>query len=251
MIHILYRHTEHLSGVGKSRPSWFSFANCLSNILNTIKDRKDVRFHLIYDGKWTTSDPRIHKVVEFTGGSDKASFLFTWDYAKAITLRNNDLVYFCENDYLHVDGWVDKVLEAFDTLVIDGYVALYDHGDKYTLPMYSDFQSKVYVTKSSHWRTVSSTCGSFVVNKQTLMADHDVHTSFYSDHEKFLNLGKTRNRIILSPIPSLSTHCEVEWLAPVVDWRAVNNHHDSCSAAKDPPRWQWLNPFSGRKRQMH
>lgn len=224
MIHILYRHTEHTSGRGKNRPEWFSYENSLNNILKTIRDRSDVEFHLIYDGKWTGNHPRIDHVVEFQGGSDEASFYHTWDYAKALQLEERDLVYFCENDYLHVDNWVDKVLDLYGTFDVPGYVALYDHVDKYTLPMYSNLTSQLYTTNTSHWRTVPSTCGSFIVNKAVLLADHDVHTTFYSDHHKFLQLGKDRNRIIISPIPSLSTHCEVEWLAPIINWKYVSNN---------------------------
>jgi hypothetical protein len=218
MIHILYRHTEHVTGVGKNRPEWFSFENSLNNILKTIKDRKDVKFHLMYDGKYTGS---FENIIEFEGGSDFASFKYCWDYAKELPLEDKDLVYFCENDYLHVDGWVDKILDIYSIFDIPGYVSLYDHRDKYILSQYSDLQSQIYVTKTSHWRTVPSTCGSFVVNKKILLEDYDVHTSFYSDHDKFLELGKTKNRIILSPIPSLSTHCEVEWLSPIINWKNI------------------------------
>lgn len=224
MIHILYRHTEHASGRGKNRPEWFSYENSLTNILKTIEGRDDVKFHLMYDGKWTGNHTRIDHVIEFQGGSDKASFIYTWDYAKSLELEDNDLVYFCENDYLHVDGWVDKVLDLFSTFDIPGYVALYDHRDKYISPMYADLQSRLYITNTSHWRTVPSTCGSFVVNKTILLSDHDVHTTFYSDHEKFLQLGEIRRRIVLSPIPSLSTHCETEWLAPVINWKYVSSN---------------------------
>ena len=224
MIHILYRHTQHASGKGKNRPEWFSYENSLNNILKTIENRNDIIFHLMYDGEYTGNDSRIHNVVEFTGGSDKASFFYTWDYAKSLELQDKDLVYFCENDYIHVNGWVDKIQDLFNTFNVPGYVSLYDHGDKYILPQYSDLKSQIYVTSTSHWRTTPSTCGSFIVSKQILLEDHDVHTTFYSDHDKFIELEKSRNRIIISPIPSLSTHCEVEWLSPVINWKNVNSN---------------------------
>lgn len=221
MIHILYRHTQHTSGKGKSRPEWFSYENSLNNILKTIEGRSDVTFHLLYDGKVAATDPRIHHTIEFEGGSDKASFFYAWEYAKDLELGDKDLVYFCENDYLHVEGWVDKILDMFTTYNIPGYVSLYDHSDKYT-ESYSDLVSRVYVTSTCHWRTVPSTCGSFIVNKTTLDEDYDVHTTFYSDHDKFIKLGEDRGRVIVSPMPSLSTHCEVEWLAPIVNWKELS-----------------------------
>jgi hypothetical protein len=227
MIHILYRHTEHTSGIGKNRPSWFSYDTCLNNILNTIAGNENITFHLIYDGKCNIKDSRIHQIVEFVGGSDKASFFYTWEYAKKLNLGNRDLVYFLENDYLHVSGWYEKIIDLYNSFDIPGYVSLYDHMDKYTLPMYNDLQSQIYVTNSSHWRTVPSTCGSFIVNKQILEDDYDIHTSFCSDHDKFIYLYQTRNRIVISPMPGLATHCESEYMTPLINWTNVNSNTKS------------------------
>jgi hypothetical protein len=222
MIHILYRGTSNASGTSSDRPKWFSYEKSLLNILSTIENNPNVKFHLLWDGKYEDNHPRIDKVIEFEGGSDKNSFFYTWHYAKSLELDEKDLVYFLENDYIHVNDWYEKIIDIFETYDIDGYISLYDHLDKYT-PDYSDLVSQIYVTKSSHWRTVPSTCGSFVVNKKTLNDDYDVHTSFYSDHDKFIWLGQNRNRIILTPIPSLSTHCVDKFIAPIIDWETINN----------------------------
>jgi hypothetical protein len=218
MIHILYRHTSNISGVGKNRPNWFSYDKCLNNILDTIEENELVQFHLLYDGKCNITDKRIHNTVEFLGGSDLNSFHYAWNYAKQLNLNEKDLIYFLENDYMHVPGWIDKVIDLYKEFNISGYVSLYDHLDKYTLSIYNDLQSQIYITNTSHWRTTPSTCGSFIVNVQTLNEDFDIHTSFPGDHNKFLYLGQNRDRIIISPIPSLSTHCEIEYLAPLINW---------------------------------
>jgi hypothetical protein len=68
---------------------------------------------------------------------------------------------------------------------------------------------------------VPSTCWSFVINKKTLDEDFDVHSSYYGDHDKFIWLGQNRNRIILSPIPSLSTHCVRNFMAPLIKWNKI------------------------------
>lgn len=223
MIHILYRGTSHASGTSHGRPEGFGYDKCLNNILSTIENNLNVTFHLLWDGKYKGNHPRINKVIEFEGGSDKNSFFYTWHYAKSLDIGEKDLVYFLENDYLHVNDWYDKVIDLFSIYDIDGYVSLYDHLDKYTDPAYDNLMSQIYVTKSSHWRTVPSTCGSFVVNKKTLDNDYDVHTSFYSDHDKFIWLGENRNRLVISAIPSLSTHCVDRFMAPVIDWKKINN----------------------------
>lgn len=221
MIYILYRGTSHASGTSHERPVEFSYEKCLNNILDTIKNNPEVSFHLIWDGKYENSHPRIDKIVEFNGGSDKESFFYTWKYAKNLNLNEKDLVYFLENDYLHVDNWYEKIIDIFSTFDVEGYVSLYDHLDKYTDPSYDTLMSQLYITKSSHWRTVPSTCGSFIVNKKVLEEDYDVHTSFYSDHDKFIWLGQNRKRIILTPLPSLSTHCVKQFMAPIIDWNKI------------------------------
>lgn len=223
MIHILYRHTQNISGIGKNRPEWFNYEKSLNNILNIINDDNRVLFHMLYDGNWENNNyhPRIDKLVEFKGNSDFASFKFAWQYAKNLNINNGDLIYFLENDYMHVEGWVDKVLDLYNTFDVPGYVSLYDHKDKYILPIYQDLQSQIYVTNTSHWRTVPSTCGSFIINKQILEEDIEIHTNFYGDHDKFLYLGKEKNRIVISPIPGLSTHCEKEWLSPLIQWDKI------------------------------
>ena len=223
MIHILYRGTSHASGTSHDRPEGFDYDKCLNNILSTIENNPNVTFHLLWDGKYEGNHSRIDKVIEFEGGSDKKSFFYAWGYAKNLNIGEKELVYFLENDYLHVNNWYEKVADIFSTYDIDGYVSLYDHLDKYTDPAYVDLMSQIYVTNSSHWRTVPSTCGSFVVNKKTLDNDYDIHTSFYSDHDKFIWLGQNRNRLVISAIPSLSTHCVARFMAPTINWNKINN----------------------------
>ena len=221
MIHILYRHTSNASGLSHERPSRFSYDRSLKNILFTIKDRTDVQFHMIYDGTYTGDTTGIFKVINFNGGSDKASFFYTWEYAKTLNINDNDLVYFLENDYLHVNDWVDKVKDLYSKYNVDGYVSLYDCPDKYTSDGYTDLVSRIYITDSLHWRTTPSTTGTFIVNKQTLDNDFDIHTTFYSDHDKFLWLSSNRGRIVLTPMPGLSTHCVAKYMTPMINWDLI------------------------------
>jgi len=157
-------------------------------------------------------------MYEFNGGSDADSFFETVKYAKNQNLNENDLVYFLENDYLHVNDWVDKVIDLFSTFQGLNYVSLYDHNDKYFLPMYNDLVSKIIATSKHHWRTTPSTCGSFIINKQILDEDFDILSTMKGDHNKFLYLNSTRSRFVLSPIPGLSTHCMNGLMSPTINW---------------------------------
>ena len=151
-------------------------------------------------------------------GNDQLSFFQTWEIAKSISMEQTDLVYFIENDYLHLQGWDQKVTELFETYKLLHYVSLYDHNDKYFLPMYEDLVSKIFTTETHHWRTTPSTCGSFIITKQLFDLDYDINTSIVGDHNKFLQLAEERNRMVITPIPGLSTHCMEGLMSPTIKW---------------------------------
>ena len=47
----------------------------------------------------------------------------------------------------------------------------------------------------------------------------DVHPN---DYQMFLEI-RSKSRFLVSPIPSYSTHGEVEWLAPIINWKDISN----------------------------
>lgn len=257
-IHLFYRHynsvNESINGkeiaatefknmdtgekvVASFRPAEFSFEKCWINLLQTIEGRDDVDIHLIMDGEIDCSFMSKYKdkftLHSINAGSDQKSFNKTWEIAKSIKTEDDDIYYFLENDYLHIDNWVDFIKGIFslreETLM--HYVSLYDHADKYIMKMYNDLTSAVksvgYTDNNihyhRHWRSTPSTCGSFCVSKQLFKEDYDTQTTFDGDHEKFLYLNKEKNRGVFSPIPSLSTHCVGYLLAPGIDWAMYND----------------------------
>lgn len=221
MIHVLYRDTSRPSGYGKTRPSWFSFERCLESMLSSIEGLDFITFHLIYDGYYESTDPRIHNVINFTGNSDWNSYVYAWNYAKNLDMKEDDLVFFAENDYVFIKNWPHKVQELFNMYSNIDYVTLYDHPHFYNQNDYPGLMAYMFPTKTHHWKTVPSSTGSIITNKKILDIDLDIHTTEASDRRRFEYLGNQRKRSILAPIPSLSTHCEVEWLAPAIDWETI------------------------------
>ena len=223
-IHIFYRHYNVSGTDNRSRPKWFNFEKCFVNLLKTIQN-KNVELHVVFDGdinfnfigkyqdKFTT-----HLIK---AGNDQSSFFQTWEIAKSIPMEQTDLVYFIENDYLHLQGWDQKVTELFETYKLLHYVSLYDHNDKYFLPMYEDLVSKIFTTETHHWRTTPSTCGSFIITKQLFDLDYDINTSIVGDHNKFLQLAEERNRMVITPTPGLSTHCMEGLMSPTINWKDI------------------------------
>lgn len=207
------------------RPSWFNYERCFRNLLHTIKG-KNVELHLIMDGN--VDDGFMKKYKDYftlhtiQAGSDQKSFNKTWEIANSLDTKDDELFYFLENDYVHVNHWVENTIDVFKTNPgLMHYVSLYDHNDKYIHEDYANLVSKVYCFPKQHWRSTPSTCGSFIISKQLLKADMDVHTSFDGDHEKFLHLGEKRGRAILTPLPSLSTHSVRNLEAPTIDWESI------------------------------
>lgn len=224
MIHIFYRHYNIEGTDYRGRPSWFNFENCFKNLLETIKD-KDVNLHIVFDGKiennWIFNYKNQYTSHEIEANGDQKSFWKTWEIAKNTKIGENDLIYFLENDYLHEKNWVDKINELFDNYNLLHYVSLYDHNDKY-FPNYADLVSKIITTNTHHWRTSPSTCGSFIIKKQLFELDYDIHTTTRGDHNKFIDLYNQRQRLVITPIPGLSTHCMQGLLSPTINWENIN-----------------------------
>ena len=224
-IRIFYRHYNVEGSDNKGRPLWFDYEKSFTNLLHTIRGRDDVELHLIMDGSIESNFIRKYKdhfiLHEIQGGSDYISFRETYRIAKSIESEDVDLYYFLENDYLHVAGWIDKVKELFSTYSNLNYVSLYDHNDKYFLPMYADLVSKVFLTKTHHWRTTPSTCGTYIVNKKIFLEDYNIPFQMEGDHNKFLWLNANRGRFVCTPIPGLSTHCMEGLMSPTIDWKSL------------------------------
>lgn len=227
-INIFYRHynANITNQSSKHRPNWFDYEICFVNLIETIKN-KNIELHVIFDGEnyeenfihKYESNFKLHKITE---GSDFKSFIKTWNIVKSLNIGNNELIYFLENDYLHTENWVDKVIDFFSKNNDFNYLSLYDHLDKYVFEYYSNLQSSIIISKTHHWRTTPSTCGSFIVTKKLFDEDYDVHTSFEGDQHKFIKLTTEKNRKILTPIPGLSTHCSYELHSPTINWEEIN-----------------------------
>lgn len=216
----------------KQRPEWFSHEICFRNLLQTI--HRDplagrVRLIIVYDGPVEDfaadfvaayyANGALGLEIQFIrGGSDRNSFLITLGLARASGLRDGDLIYLLENDYLHQYGWVSKVFELYDSGLQPDYVSLYDHRDKYHYEMYASLTSRLVYSPSHHWRTTPSTCASFMFEKRVLERDYAVLSMGLNDHYFFTRLIAEQGRVLLTPVPGLSTHSMAGYLSPTVDW---------------------------------
>lgn len=224
-IHIFYSHYNVTHTDNKNRPSWFDYEKCFINLLDTIKDRGNIKLNILMDGKidnnWISKYKSLYNYYEFTGGNIETITKEVYKFIKNYECDNDDLIYILENDYLHLKFWDEKLIGLYSTFQNLNYISLYDHNDKYFLPQYDDLASKIFTTNSHHWRTVPSTCGSFIVPKKIFDEDYEIQTTIIGDHNKHLYLNEHKNRFILTPIPGLSTHCANSLLSPTIDWSKI------------------------------
>lgn len=217
---LFYRISD--SGNIKSKPGFINNVNCLKNAVKIFgQENINIICDNISDGtkKWIEQDFKFNEVHHIKLGN-AGSFNYVLD--RALEYDDSYIVYFLENDYIHRNGSFEMIYQGLDTGA--DYVTLYDHPDKYMCKL-SDtlMDSKLLLTQFSHWRTTPSTTMTFAAKVKTLREDEETlrkhtKTNYPFDNDMFLEL-KSRGRVLVSPIPSFSTHGENMWLAPVIDWR--------------------------------
>ena len=232
MKYILQRHCNYQGyPENKGRPDWFDREKIFDSLINSLDER--VKYTAIHDsGRGGIEHHFLIKKnvdkVSMLGGSDSKSLLNMFNYMKKQNYDDDDIIYLVEDDYLHKPGWIDVMLEGFNYIGAD-YYTLYDHPDKYYLPMYENLQSKIIATKSVHWRTTPSTCNTYAAKWKTFKKHWDKHHIHWCkpenthdgyDHTKFLKLWEDGSNLV-SCIPGYSTHVETNMLSPTIKWEKI------------------------------
>lgn len=230
MIYIYQRHCNFSTNShNKPRPKWFNREKIFDSFISTLDDRVTyTAFHDSGNGDIENhflNNKDVNK-ISLKGGNDAQSFLNLLNYVIKQDYKDDDIIYFLEDDYLHQPGWIDILLEGFKFIGAD-YYTLYDHPDKYYLPMYENLQSKIIATPSIHWRTIPSTTNTYACKFKTLKQHFEVHVKYCDlvdkwtkDHDKFVHLWNIGSNLI-SCIPGYSTHVEENMLSPTIDWSQI------------------------------
>ena len=230
MIRVFQRHCNFSTNShNKPRPDWFDREQIFDSFVSTMDDRADfVAFHDSGNGEMKDhflANKGVKKITQ-RGGNDAQSFLNLINFVIEQSYDEDDIIYFVEDDYLHKPGWIDVLLEGFEYIGAD-YYTLYDHPDKYYLPMYESLQSKLIATPSVHWRTTPSTTNTYACRFKTLREHFSIHVKYCDlvekwtkDHDKFVHLWSIGSNLI-SCIPGYSTHVEGNMLSPTVDWSKI------------------------------
>lgn len=170
----------------------------------------------------------------------------------------SEIIYFAEDDYLYFpDQFVDMVQFLKENEDVD-FVSPYDHLDYYNSKLHDlhNYPSFIKISNNKHWRTVGSTCLTFLTTKETLKKTKNVFLTFTEGNEDSslwfnltkYNMGKwdmlkisLKNPFLLQvlyktvtrdktqttsnkqwklwvPIPTIATHMENDYLSPTIDW---------------------------------
>lgn len=226
--------------------------NCLENFLKCFKDLSKIT--ILADN---CNDSTIEHINSFKLDTIISNYGNAGSLNHAIDLvveecPEDELVYFCEDDYLHQE--IAPILLEEGIQRAD-YVTLYDHPDKYT-PQYNGGEfSKVIKTNSRHWRYTISTCMTFGVKVKTLKEDIDVWKKHINgdhphDHLIFSELNKTKRRRLAVCIPGAACHTDLEFSGRVKKiliepWAIDLMIGDLIQNINDKKHLDWINNKSG------
>lgn len=226
---IIYRISD--IGYNKIKPQYINNENCLANFTTVFSEYID-HLCIIADNISETTYNMIIKYVPAPNinmvSVGHGAGTFNIALTEALKLPDTENVYFVENDYLHKPQSPNILLEGF-TIGLP-YITLYDHPDKYMDPAIGGNpfctggaeNTRVYLSKSCHWKITNSTTMTFAAAVKTLQEDEDILRKWTSnthpnDFQMFLELHKN-NKFLISPIPGYSTHGETQYLTPLTNW---------------------------------
>jgi len=223
---VIYRISE--TGYSKEKPDYINNKNCFKNALRTFNK---ANWLVIADN--VTDDTKLYleskvKIINYVSvGHGAGTFNIALDFA--LTLDDNEIIYFLENDYLHKPE-ADKILEDGIELGFD-YVTAYDHLDKYLNPFEGgnpfcggrSEETRVYLGQYCHFKLTNSTTMTFASKVKTLKEDEVIlrkwtKETYPYDFQMFMEL-KQQGRRLASSIPGFATHGETNWLSPLIKWK--------------------------------
>jgi hypothetical protein len=163
-----------------------------------------------------------------------------------------DLVYFAEDDYFYLPKGIETMCRFLRNNPRVHFVTPYDHPNAYSAPLEPELISTF---ANLHWRTVVSSCLTFLTTTSTLRRTRKTFESYTrgnSDYALWMSLTKYRLHVfnpvryripseraavsaawhhcwrqllfgtryeLWSPVPSIATHMESNHLAPVLEWQ--------------------------------
>ena len=173
---------------------------------------------------------------KIVGNYTKAKFANMANLYSSLLLAKDDLsdlIYFCEDDYLHSNDAIIEMLfsyEKFSTIFKeDVFLLPSDYPYLYT----KNNNTKLFIGHKKHWRLVDESLVTFMTSKKIVLNYIDNFMSMATKwddpwEEPLHNIYKKVP--CLSPIPSLAVHCSninsVYGISPNIDWKMIWDEND-------------------------
>lgn len=158
---------------------------------------------LSYDRMIKEVVPFKYKIIHTQKGINETCLM----QYRLFEASGHDVVLFQEYDYLWVKPLTERMIGEL------GFVSPYDHPDKYP-----HINTSVALADKHFFITVESTTATFATDKKAFSQHKDLFYRYgYIDKERWQKLSAP----LFSPIPSFATHMVDEFMAPVIDWKAV------------------------------
>ena len=231
---IIYRISD--TGYNKVKPDYINNENCLKNFCNVFFDYIwDI--HIIADGVSEDTYNMIKKYIDPSNiervkvGHGAGTFNLALD--KTLKWNDDEIVYFVENDYIHLQGSPQVLKEGFKLGA--SYITLYLHPDKFIpaslggnpeVDQDGGCFTKIYRGETQLFGMFNSTTMTFAAQVKTLKQNETIlrkHTSgtHPNDFQMFLEL-RDKGSALLCPLNTFSTHGETAWLAPLYKVKQEN-----------------------------
>lgn len=225
---VLYRISD--GGYNKIKPHYVTKRGCF---LHFLKIFIGYNIYVFADNvsddtyNFLTQYIESNKIIR-TALSNAGSFMNSLDFA-INNFKDDQKIYFAEDDYIYTQEAPKIIAEGLD---ISHYSSGYDHPDKYI--NYNEGGpnpfiekggelTRVILSNSRHWKRTNSCCMTFATKVGTIKNDYNIFKQYCStihpyDFQIFCDLYKIKGRRLISCIPSVSTHGEIQWLAKFIDW---------------------------------
>jgi hypothetical protein len=196
------------------------------------------------------------ELIPLGGEGNGATFIRQVDILSTQTSSN--LVYFAEDDYLYLPSSLERAVNFMRNHPEADFVTPYDHVDFYVKYIHRIRGVETF-EDDCRWRTVVSTCLTFMARQQALVESAAVFKTYNKNSDLGLWMALTKHRVcnpwswirslgdglyfpashalawryawrqilfgkrrtLWAPSPALITHMEKSGLAPGVDWGGI------------------------------
>jgi hypothetical protein len=229
---IIYRISD--AGYNKVKPDYITNENCLKNFISVFDNQN---LEIIADNcsketlQMVTKYCHPNKITTVSVGHGAGTFNLALDMA--LKWEDDEIVYFVENDYLHLQGSSQILEEGFKLGA--PYVTLYLHPDKFIPPFNGGnpevdqdggYTTKIFRGETQLFGMFNSTTMTFAAQVKQLKEDEAILRKWTSgthpdDFKMFLEL-RDNGKALLCPLNTFSTHGETNWLAPLYKVKQEN-----------------------------